>query len=165
MFKHSAFAYAVVGISAAFLLALDRFCKLLALQGSWEGRSLLPGVLDFSFAQNYGIAFSLPLGGVWIWFPIALLILGLVTVFVFLAKQGNLQSVFLLAVILGASSNLWDRLNYGFVIDYLDLRYFTVFNLADVLIVGGAALLIFFEIKNTRPNRAEKRGGRQASQQ
>jgi signal peptidase II len=38
---------------------------------------------------------------------------------------------------LGAFSNLYDRLHYGYVIDYFDLKYFTVFNLSDVMIIIG----------------------------
>jgi len=52
-----------------------------------------------------------------------------------------------LAVILGAAGNLFDRLKYGYVVDYLDLKYFTAFNLADVMIVAGVIYLIYVLIK------------------
>lgn len=42
----------------------------------------------------------------------------------------------------GAASNLVDRLRFGFVMDYIDLKVFPVFNLADVAIVLGAVFLI-----------------------
>ena len=41
-------------------------------------------------------------------------------------------------IIFGAVSNLYDRLKYGFVIDYFDLKYFTIFNIADAMIFFGA---------------------------
>ena len=51
-------------------------------------------------------------------------------------------AVCLFAIIMGAASNLFDRLKYGYVIDYLDLKYFTVFNLADAMIIFGVAILL-----------------------
>ena len=60
-------------------------------------------------------------------------------------RQEWSKVVLLTFIIFGAISNMLDRLKYGFVIDYLDLKYFTVFNMADVMIVGGVLgiILIF----------------------
>jgi len=51
----------------------------------------------------------------------------------------NYPSIFILS---GAISNLIDRLYYGCVIDFIDLRIWPVFNLADIFICLGAFLLI-----------------------
>jgi len=53
------------------------------------------------------------------------------------------ELVGLALMILGAISNIVDRFSHGFVVDYLLLRYFTVFNLADVMICLGAIILIY----------------------
>ncbi len=50
-------------------------------------------------------------------------------------------------IVLGAGSNLLDRIKYSYVIDYIDLKYFTVFNIADTMISLGVALLLFYELK------------------
>jgi signal peptidase II len=42
----------------------------------------------------------------------------------------------------GAAGNLIDRVRLGHVVDYLDVHIWPVFNLADVAIVLGAAILI-----------------------
>ena len=42
----------------------------------------------------------------------------------------------------GAASNFFDRVRYGAVIDYIDVRWFTVLNIADIMISVGAALLV-----------------------
>ena len=42
----------------------------------------------------------------------------------------------------GAASNFFDRIRYGAVIDYIDVRWFTVLNIADIMISVGAALLV-----------------------
>jgi signal peptidase II len=45
-------------------------------------------------------------------------------------------------VIGGSSSNLLDRVRLGYVTDFLDLRYWPAFNLADSFIVVGVAILL-----------------------
>ena len=51
-------------------------------------------------------------------------------------------------LLFGAISNIIDRIRLGFVIDYIDLKYFTIFNIADIMIVGSIGLLIITNIKN-----------------
>ena len=46
-------------------------------------------------------------------------------------------------VIGGSVSNLIDRIRLGYVTDFLDLRYWPAFNLADSFIVIGVALLVY----------------------
>ncbi|MDE2237203.1 MAG: signal peptidase II, partial [Elusimicrobia bacterium] len=48
----------------------------------------------------------------------------------------------LLLVLGGALGNLYDRLAYGFVVDFIDLRVWPVFNVADSCISVGAACLM-----------------------
>lgn len=57
----------------------------------------------------------------------------------FSIKRRNAVFSFLIA---GAVSNLIDRIFYGGVIDYIDLPFGVVINLADVLVVSGVLLLI-----------------------
>ena len=57
-------------------------------------------------------------------------------------------------VISGALGNLWDRLVYGFVTDFLDFHAFgyhwPAFNVADICICIGAALLVFDEFRREK---------------
>jgi signal peptidase II len=53
-----------------------------------------------------------------------------------------MNSGLLLFIIFGAISNLVDRLKFGYVIDYIDIKYFTVFNLADIMIVVGCSVIV-----------------------
>jgi signal peptidase II len=43
----------------------------------------------------------------------------------------------------GAMGNLWDRIWYGYVIDFLDFRIWPVFNVADIAIVCGVGCIIY----------------------
>lgn len=58
------------------------------------------------------------------------------------------RAISLACLLGGALGNLSDRLFRGYVIDYIDVKYFSVFNLADVTInIGVGLLLIGFIIK------------------
>jgi signal peptidase II len=48
----------------------------------------------------------------------------------------------------GAIANLIDRYNFGCVIDFIDLKFFPIFNLADIVITVGAIIIIFKKSKN-----------------
>ena len=139
--KITAVIWAVV-----FFAVLDRLLKVLATEGF---RFNLAGeILKFNFVKNFYIAFSLPLAGAWLNAAISAVIL-LLVYYLSASWRRHERAAALgwLAVILGAASNLFDRLKYGYVVDYLDLKYFTAFNLADALIVAGSLLLLIIFYK------------------
>ena len=132
-----------INIAVIFFIGLDRLLKVFAFNNQAIEFNLLGEILKFSYKNNYNIAFSLPLAGNFLVVLIFLIILILISLGLYYAKKfqtGKATALFL--VILGAGSNLYDRLQYGFVIDYLDLKYFMVFNLADAMIVVGVIILI-----------------------
>jgi signal peptidase II len=53
------------------------------------------------------------------------------------------ENLFLGFIIGGALGNNIDRIRFGYVVDFLELPYWPIFNLADTFIVVGAALLLF----------------------
>ena len=101
------------------------------------------GPFSIHHVQNSGIAFGL--------FPnatAAVIVLTTVAVawmLVFFARAGARHPVLpvALGLLLGGSiSNLADRVRLGHVTDFLDLRYWPAFNLADICIVVGVVLLV-----------------------
>ncbi|MFA6514071.1 MAG: signal peptidase II [Patescibacteria group bacterium] len=137
---------AIITVIAMFFIA-DRYLKGLALRtGINNGKSLFNQYFLFNFTENHNIAFSLPLSG-----PILnIIIISLIIAIIFIIGQLIIKnraltqdSLILTFILFGAISNIVDRLQYGFVIDYLELKYFTVFNLADVMISLGVLTLIF----------------------
>lgn len=141
---------AIVLTVAIFFIA-DRYLKFLALNFSAdEPTRLVDHLLSFHPTANYFLAFSLPIAGPSIIAAVGLIII-IVAIHIFhlMRQKNNLRSEIVLwtMIFLGALSNIFDRLTYGYVIDYLDLRYFTVFNLADLMISGGALLLIIKTIR------------------
>ncbi len=137
----------IVFLSTIFFVVLDRFLKNLALQLPVPF-NLVGSILKFHFTPNPYIAFSLPLTGIGLNIIIVIIILILVYYCFFLLKTGRgNEGIVLIFIILGAISNLIDRLEFGYVVDYFDLKYFTVFNLADAMIVAGVIVLLFLRMK------------------
>ena len=94
---------------------------------------------------NSGIAFGLPVGR-WVQITATVLIIG------FLLYMGHdwlkktqkwfLQAVIFGVVIGGALGNFWERVSQGYVVDFIVLKPFPNFNLADVGITVGLLALI-----------------------
>lgn len=143
----------IMPVIAGIFVIFDRFFKIMAISGCFNKPvDLIGDYFRLNFAGNSNIAFSLPLSGRSASAIISLIMAILIVYAAVLIKKYKYNQAFLLlAVILGAASNLFDRLRYGFVIDYFDLKYFTVFNLADILIVFG----LLFVFTNKVPNNAQ----------
>ena len=101
-------------------------------------------------AHNYGAAFSfLADSGGWQRYFFAAIAIVAVVVCLKLMISHAREKLFCLAlapILGGAIGNLFDRIIYGYVIDFLDFYYgywhWPAFNVADMAIVGGAGLLI-----------------------
>ena len=127
------------------LFGLDRLLKYYFIKNPSEviGKGFLSGV-DFSLAKNSGIAFGISFNKTILIIITIILILVLIKLLVqFFLERKFLEVVGLGMIIVGAFSNLIDRLRYGFVIDYINVVWFTVFNLADSLITIGVVLLLW----------------------
>jgi signal peptidase II len=135
-----------------FFIISDRFLKFLSINHYFDRPiNIFKNIFTLNFIENYNIAFSLPLKGIFLNIVIILIIFFLIRYLSSsFSKKETRSAIFLSAIILGALSNLADRLKYGFVIDYLDLKYFTVFNLADAMIVGGMAGLLWIAAKRKK---------------
>jgi lipoprotein signal peptidase len=99
--------------------------------------------VQLTFLLNKGIALSVPLTGAVGLGIILALFFALVAWFVFSVWQRRwVRSSLLFAVLLGAGSNIADRLLYGGVVDYLQVVFPSVINLADVMVVAGIVALL-----------------------
>jgi len=144
---------AIASVIAIFFV-IDRVLKNIAFKmADFPAKNLLGDFFSFEFTKNYFISFSLPLSGWFLNIIIIIIIFALSFYINYLLRQkGNrrLEITCLSFVLLGALSNFIDRLAFGYVVDYLALRYFTVFNLADVMISIPALILIFVNFRSSR---------------
>ena len=101
------------------------------------------GPFSIHHVQNSGIAFGLFATATPV--VIVLTAIAVVWMLVFFARSGGRHPILPVALgfLLGGSiSNLLDRVRLGHVTDFIDLRYWPAFNLADSFIVAGVAILI-----------------------
>lgn len=133
-------------VTLAIFFLLDRYLKSIAINSA--SKPIINGLLDFNFIPNYKIAFSLPISGPWL----IVLISGVIAaicyyLFLNYKRLKTLEFISFSGILLGATSNLIDRFKYGFVVDYLDLRWFTIFNIADAMISVCSIILLFSLLK------------------
>jgi signal peptidase II len=143
---------------AAVALALDQATKAWAVSALDGGRVIeLVGSLQLQLTRNSGAAFSIGNGRGPL---ISLLALGVVAVLLRTSRHaaGRPMAVALGLVLGGAFGNLIDRAfrtDDGFlggaVIDFIDLQWWPVFNLADSAVVVGAILLFLVQWRDTEP--------------
>ena len=140
----SAWEWAALGTVAGAALLADQLTKQLVTSRVALGDQVdVLGVFSIHRVENSGIAFGL--------FPTAtaavIALTGLVVgwMLLFFARSGARHPILPVALGLligGSASNLTDRIRLGHVTDFLDLRYWPAFNLADSFIVLGVLVLL-----------------------
>ena len=118
--------------------------------------ALLPGVLDLHYAENRDTAFSLLRG---VHFPGKGLFLGAMSLIGLCAvmfawwrgrRAAGMEQAAYALLIAGAVGNAFDRVFQGYVVDFIEIHRWPIFNVADMAIVAGAALLGVVALRRTR---------------
>jgi len=141
------------GLIALAVLAADRLGKrwaaaALAPDGSAEA---IRGILGWRYAENTGVAFSFLAGsGPAVCVLTALIIAAALLWLLRHPRCGAWMRVGLTLLIAGGLGNLYDRVMYGFVIDFIEALFvrFAVFNVADVAVVSGVICLMIGVLKS-----------------
>ncbi len=133
------------------LVILDRITKYTFINNpALRGKFFLGGTLQTIEHRNYGIIANIPIpfAGIMIatFAAIALIGFGLLRAW----REKSMQMAFPLLLILGgAIGNLWDRIQYGYVYDWLLLFGRSAINIADAAIFIGIILYVVGQ-KNTK---------------
>lgn len=128
---------------AVVVFLVDRVLKIYFQKNPYEvfAEGFLNNMLSFHFESNPGIAFGIPVNAGLLLALIFFIMLFLSSVILGEYKKNNFLEVFSLGLVMaGALSNLIDRLRFGYVVDYIDVTFFTVFNLADAMITVGVVI-------------------------
>ena len=132
-------------LTASMVVLLDQFTKELVRRSLALGESVpvIDGVLWLTRVRNTGAAFGLLRGWQWLLVAIALVVLGAVAwALVRLKPESGVARTAFALITGGAIGNLIDRVVSGGVTDFFDLGWFPVFNVADIALDVGVALLI-----------------------
>jgi signal peptidase II len=146
-------ALTAVAIAA---IAADQLTKhIVASQLALGDEVKVIGPLSIHHVQNSGIAFGLFSSAT----PVVIVLTAVAIgwMLLFFARSGARHPVLPVAlglVIGGSISNLVDRVRLGHVTDFVDLRFWPAFNLADSFIVVGVAILLLTLVAADRPARS-----------
>src|SRR6187402_3757733 len=149
---------ALCAVLLAFgLFGCDHATKAVATRSLARAVSIEPGILELHYVQNDDVAFNVfqrlgvphsPL------FLAAVMILALaVSIAFFVGQRRNGSQLDLVAaacIVGGALGNVVDRVARGFVVDFIHVRGWPVFNVADIAVVVGVGLLALGRMKRRR---------------
>ncbi|WP_316667875.1 signal peptidase II [uncultured Propionibacterium sp.] len=148
---------AVMTAVAVLALVLDRVTKLWALHAlSAHDRQIIQGWLSLHLVYNSGAAFSMGTSFTALLSCISAAALVFVLVWVFPRARGWLASWASGLIAAGIAGNLLDRFlrepgpMRGTVVDFIAVRYFAVFNVADMCITCAAILFVWWAVRSDR---------------
>jgi signal peptidase II len=139
-------AWGVFGL-AVLILVSDLVIQSHIAQTMVPGESVpvLPPVLAWTYILNNGAAFSLLRGGTPLFILVAFILLIAIGIYTFRHLKMPWTMMAALGLLAGGSAgNLWDRLIWGRVIDYIHVIDWPIFNLADSAIVVGMVLAVYY---------------------
>jgi len=140
--------YAVI---AAALVAVDQLVKFLVRANIplYTSVRFIPYVLDLTYVQNTGAAFSLFNQHTWLLTVLsAVMSVVLAAALVKKVFRTRIANILLSVVLAGAVGNLIDRAAFGFVTDMFQTVFmdFAVFNVADICLVCGVIALCVYMV-------------------
>lgn len=151
----------------ALIIMFDQITKYFASSKLSGGlvKGFIPGVVQFRYAENTGMAFSMLTGARWIFVVLTLVVCIAALYYMFSNRCKSLWLYWSLGVtVAGGIGNLIDRAFYGYVIDFIEPTFvdFAIFNIADCAVTCGAAVLIGYlvidVIKDAKKEKGEKNG-------
>ena len=147
------FYFQILTILAFFLL--DRISKLYVIyldKSNLNSEIYLSKFINIHLYWNEGIAFGLfSFLNEFYYNVITILILLVISIILFMIiKSSGIKKISLMLILSGALGNVFDRIYYKAVPDFIDLHignfHWFIFNIADIFITFGVLSMIFLEI-------------------
>ena len=137
----------------AFIVLFDQAAKWLATQflSSQETFPLIEGIFHLTYVLNSGIAFGFFRNHPTILLICISLSIGVLFLWGTRAARASQKEGWCISLILGGAIGNWiDRVRLGAVVDFLDFRFWPVFNIADSAITVGVILYLILLFKAPR---------------
>ena len=134
------------------IIAVDQLSKYWVVNniGLTDSFTVIPDVIDFVYVKNTGAAFSFlsdkTYGIILLTVISVLFCIGVMFFMIKHKPENKLLNISLALMISGAIGNVIDRIARGYVVDFIETTFikFPVFNVADIAITIGAALIIIY---------------------
>ncbi|MDP2831376.1 MAG: signal peptidase II [Candidatus Omnitrophota bacterium] len=133
----------MISIIVLSVILLDQITKFLALRFLQLNTPvpLIKNFLNLTLVHNRGAAFGFFQNQLYLFVLVSFFTIGLILINLKNKKNSIILKLSLSLILGGAAGNLIDRLRFGFVVDFLDLRVWPVFNIADSVITIAALIL------------------------
>lgn len=141
---------------AVVTVILDRITKSAVVANfakEWDSVTAIPGFLNFTYVLNDGAVAGILSDNRWVFMSVSVVAIAAITLYLFLSKDVGAGIGISAAMITGGGiGNMIDRVGSGEVIDFIDVTavnffpFNCVFNVADMFVCVGCALLIAFFI-------------------
>jgi signal peptidase II len=144
-------------LPAILIVVVDQITKYL-FWSNGQNYVIIDGFLNITLVKNAGAAFGMFQGGRAFFIAASVVAAVLITYLgMKLPRAERARRIWLGLILGGAVGNLIDRARFGEVVDFLQIgfqgHYWPVFNVADIGVTVGAAMLIFYALT---PHRAEQ---------
>ena len=161
--------YAIFSAIIVVGIILDQLTKWLAvtyLKPIWpDSVPIIEGVLQLTYAENTGAAFSMLSDAPWVFKSISTVAIIAMAIYHYGCKGGRrLQDIAIAMIISGGIGNMIDRTVLNYVVDFIDfcLIDFAIFNGADSFVCVGAGLLILSLILDMKDEVAQEKAAKAA---
>ena len=147
-----------------FIFLIDRVSKLLIISypETYEQYGIsITSFLNFNLIWNEGIAFGLFSFDEKFYYNLLTIIICIVILIIIwlMLKSKGFEKISFLLIIGGSLGNIYDRIYYSAVPDFIDIHYnnyhWFIFNVADIFITLGILFLIFIEIFSSKKQKNE----------
>lgn len=131
----------------ALTLMVDQISKIIVDANNYD-ITVIEGIFNINNEYNYGASFSFLSGVSWaqtffIVLTVTVLVVGVI--FISLKKvEGKWLRSSIALLFSGTIGNFIDRIAFGYVRDFIDVKFFANFNIADCCLVIGSIMLVFY---------------------
>ena len=153
--------YCFYAILTVFFIFTDFLTKkaVISNMNLYTSVPVIKDVFHITYVRNTGAAWSIFSGKTSMLGVVSAIVVVAIVVYVILKKPKNKLLLAALSLLAGGGAgNMIDRFFFGYVIDFFDFRIinFPVFNVADIFVVCGAALLIMYMLFEEKFKNADK---------
>lgn len=142
---------------------LDRLTKAIVVNNLslnvFRQVEIIPNFLYFAYVRNTGGAWSILSNATWLLAIISVVAVVGITYYLFTKKPNIHYFIAMSFIVSGGAGNLFDRIFYGSVIDFIETYpfgyNFPIFNVADIFVVCGSFYLIFYMLFEEHLNKSE----------
>lgn len=142
-------------LPALVLVLVDEKIKAFALKNFEDEQTLVnPNIINFAIHKNWGLAFDIPFRREFILLISVVIGFFLLEMIVKNFKSHPKIAFSSLIILIGAIGNVFDRIYYGFTVDYMIFFGRSALNLSDLLIIFGVVILLISSRRSTAEHKA-----------